>query len=132
MSESNHEIRIDDLAEPVLTPIQQGARDALAGVTIDISSESILTEAVDQTGLSHFGEESFRERLEVQVESVNEDANLGPAGRMGVRRDLVRYASNRLRFEDLLVRHPEILDVEIREPIIIIGLPCPDREPPIC
>ena len=38
MSESNHEIRIDDLAEPVLTPIQQGARDALAGVTIDISS----------------------------------------------------------------------------------------------
>ena len=79
MSESNHEIQIDDLAEPVLTPIQQGARDALAGVTIDISSESILTEAVDQTGLSHFGEEGFRERLEVQVESVNEDANLGPS-----------------------------------------------------
>ncbi|MEE3328083.1 MAG: sulfotransferase [Myxococcota bacterium] len=123
MSESSHEIRIDDLADPVLTPIQQGARDALAGVEIDISSDSILTEAVEQTGLSHFGEEDFKERLDVQVESVNEDANLGPAGRMGVRRDLVRYASNRLRFEDLLLRHPEILDVEIRRPIIIIGLP---------
>lgn len=123
MNEPNHEIRIDDLAKPILTPIQQGAKEALAGVEIEISSESILAEAVERTSLSHFGADDFRERLDIQVESVNEDTNLAPVGRVGVRRDLVRYACNRLRFEDLLLRHPEILDVEIRRPIIIMGLP---------
>ena len=123
MSDSSQEIRIDDLAEPVLTPIQQGARDALAGIEIDLSLDGILSEAVAQTSLSDFGDEDFKERLAVQIQSVEEDTNLGPAGLVGVRRDWVRYAANRLRFEDLLSRHPEILDVEIRQPIIIIGLP---------
>ena len=37
--------------------------------------------------------------------------------------DCVRYAANRLRIHDLLARHPEILDVEIVAPVIVIGLP---------
>lgn len=123
MSDLPDEIRISDLREPVLTPVQQGARDALADVQVEISSQSILAEALEQTGLSNFGADDFRERLEVQVASIEEDSNLAPVGRVGVRRDLVRYACNRLRFEDLLARHPEILEVEIRRPIIIIGLP---------
>ena len=90
MNEPNHEIRIDDLAKPILTPIEQGAKEALAGVEIEISSESILSEAVERTSLSHFGADDFRERLDIQVESVNEDTNLAPVGRVGVRRDLVR------------------------------------------
>jgi hypothetical protein len=44
-------------------------------------------------------------------------------GRISVQRDCVRYAANRLRFEDLIARHPEILELEIRRPIIIAGLP---------
>ena len=46
-----------------------------------------------------------------------------PPGRIGVHRDCARYAANRLRFHDLLNRHPEILEVEIERPIIICGLP---------
>ena len=38
-------------------------------------------------------------------------------------RDCVRYAGNRLRIRDLLARHPEILEVEIAAPIIVVGLP---------
>ena len=121
MSES--ELHIADLAEPVLTPMQEGARNGAEKFPVDLSEETILGEAVEHTGLSDFGDPDFRTRLVVQLESVNEDEGLGAVGRIGVYRDLVRYAANRLRFEDLLKRHPEILDVEIREPIIIGGLP---------
>ncbi|MCS5637699.1 MAG: sulfotransferase [Myxococcota bacterium] len=123
MSSGSEEIRISDLAEPVLTPVQQGARDGAEGFPVELSEEAILGEAVERTGLSDFGAEDFRARLSVQLESVNEDEGLGAVGRISVYRDLVRYAANRLRFEDLLKRHPEILDVEIRQPIIIGGLP---------
>jgi len=120
---SESELHITDLAEPVLTPLQKGARDGAEQFPVDLSEETILGEAVERTGLSDFGDPDFRTRLLVQLESVNEDEGLGAVGRIGVYRDLVRYAANRLRFEDLLKRHPEILDVEIREPIIIGGLP---------
>ena len=120
---SGDEIHIGDLAAPILTPIQQGARDGAEQFPVDLSQDAILAEAVERTGLSDFGAEDFRVRLESQLQSVNEDTGLGAVGRISVYRDLVRYAANRLRFEDLLKRHPEILDVEIRKPIIIAGLP---------
>ena len=104
MSSSSEEIRISDLADPVLTPVQQGARDGAEKFPVELSEEVILGEAVERTGLSDFGAEDFRTRLGVQLESVNEDEGLGAVGRISVYRDLVRYAANRLRFEDLLNR----------------------------
>jgi hypothetical protein len=123
MSSIQDEIHIADLSAPVLTPVQQAARDGAEQFPVDLSEEAVLGEAAERTGLSDFGADDFRERLAVQLESVNEDEGLGAVGRISVYRDLVRYAANRLRFEDLLKRHPEILDVEIRAPIVIAGLP---------
>jgi hypothetical protein len=116
-------IRIADLAEPVLTPLQKAAIDAVSRMPVTFTEEAVLGAAMERTGLSDFGPGDFRERLRVWLESVEEDADLGPVGRMGVFRDFVRYAANRLRLEDLLARHQEILDVEIQRPIIILGLP---------
>jgi hypothetical protein len=117
------DIRIGDLADPVLTPVQQGAIDAASRMPVTFSEDAVLEAAVKQTGLSDFGPDDFRERLGVWLQSLEEDADLGPVGRVGVFRDLVRYAANRLRLEDLLKRHPEILEIEIERPIIIAGLP---------
>jgi hypothetical protein len=117
------EIRISDLAEPVLTPQQQAAIEGAGRIPVTFTEEVVLQEAVNRTGLSDFGPEDFRERLQVWLASVEEDADLGPVGRVGVFRDCVRYAANRLRLEDLLKRHPEILEVEIQRPIVIAGLP---------
>ena len=116
-------IRITDLAAPVLTSVQKGAIEAASRMPVTFAEAAVLEAAVKQTGLSDFGPDEFRERLGVWLQSVEEDADLGPVGRIGVFRDLVRYASNRLRLEDLLRRHPEILDVAIERPIIIAGLP---------
>jgi hypothetical protein len=117
------DIRIGDLADPVLTPVQQGAIDAASRMPVTFSEDAVLEAAVKQTGLSDFGPDDFRERLGVWLQSLEEDADLGPVGRVGVFRDLVRYAANRLRLQDLLKRHPEILEIEIERPIIIAGLP---------
>ncbi len=117
------DIRIVDLAEPVLTEAQKAALAAADGIRVEFDPDGILNEAKKRTGLSNFGDEEFRERLEVWVRSLSEDENLSSAGRIGAWSDTVRYASNRLRLEDLVSRHPEILDVRIEKPIIIIGLP---------
>ncbi|MCZ6785212.1 MAG: sulfotransferase, partial [Proteobacteria bacterium] len=117
------DIRIDDLANPVLTPLQRQIIDAAGRMSVEWSEQAVLEEARKRTGLSDFGADDFRERLRVWLASVEEDRELGPVGRVGVYRDLVRYASNRLRFEDLLGRHPEIHEVRIERPIVIGGLP---------
>jgi hypothetical protein len=59
----------------------------------------------------------------MQLEEVDADPDRTPLGRMNLFRDCVRYAANRLRIHDVLVRHPEILDIEITAPIIVVGLP---------
>ncbi len=117
------DIRIDDLANPQLTPIQQAALDATRSVRVVFDADAILDSACATTGLDDFGADDFRARLDVWLRAVDEDAELGNIGRIGVHRDITRYAVNRLRFEDLLKRHPEILEVEIERPIIIAGLP---------
>ncbi|MGB5365298.1 MAG: sulfotransferase [Polyangiales bacterium] len=123
MIDRSSDIRIDDLAAPVLTPVQKMVVDGFAGAEVHFCEDAVLTEARERTGLSEFGPNDFRDRLAVWCQAVDEDAELGPMGRIRFFGDMVRYASNRLRFHDLLQRHPEILEVEIRKPIIIAGLP---------
>lgn len=118
---SGNSIRIDDLGRPVLTDLQQQAIASAPAVTM--TEAAVLSAARNATGLSDFGSEDFRERLRVWLQSFEEDRDLGPLGRAGMFADAVRYASNRLRLEDLLQRHPEIHQQAIDRPIIIAGLP---------
>jgi hypothetical protein len=116
-------IRIADLARPELTPLQRKVLEGAAALPVSFTEDAVLGEARERTGLSDFGADDFRERLGVWLRALEEDAELGPVGRIGAYRDCVRYAANRLRLEDLLRRHPEILEVEIRRPLVIAGLP---------
>jgi len=116
-------VRIDDLASPRLSELQKGAIEAAGRIPVSFTEDAVLGAARERTGLRDFGPDDFRERLRVWLEAVREDAGLGPVGRVGVFRDCVRYAANRLRLEDLLRRHPEILEVETRRPLIVVGLP---------
>ncbi len=93
------------------------------GHPVAFSQEALLETARRQTGLSDFGPPDFLERLRVQLLSIDEDRELNALGRLGVFSNLVRALANRLRFEDLLRRHPEILEVELVRPIVVVGLP---------
>lgn len=119
----SNEIRIDDLREPVLNDIQRMGRDYGETVHTELSVDAVCAAAAEQTGLGDFGPDDFRERLAVQLDEMNDDPERTGLGRMLMFGDCVRYASNRLRIRDLLVRHPEILDIPIEKPVIVIGLP---------
>ncbi len=123
MSAKASDIRIADLADPVLTPPQAAAVKYAETQRVEFDVETILGAARAKTGLADFGRDDFRARLAIQCQSVNEDAGLNALGRLGVFANLLRYAENRLRFEDLLKRHPEILAVKIERPIIVAGMP---------
>jgi hypothetical protein len=123
MTQRPDDIRIRDLATPVLTPMQTAAIEGAGRVSVKLEESAVLDAAVERTSLSDFGADDFRERLRVWLASAEEDTELGAVGRLMVWNDCVRYAANRLRFEDLLRRHPEILEVEIDRPILIAGLP---------
>jgi hypothetical protein len=123
VSEQPADIRIADLASPVLTPAQAAAVRHAESQRVSFDVETILGAARSKTGLADFGRDDFRARLAVQCQAVNEDADLNALGRLGVFANLLRYAENRLRFEDLLRRHPEILETRIERPIIVAGMP---------
>jgi len=117
------DVRIDDLAQPLLTPLQEAAIEITRKMPVTFRTEAVLEQAAERTGLTDFGADDFRERVDVWMQALEEDAELGPVGRFGAFRECVRYAANRLRMEELLKCHPEILEVEIVRPIVIGGLP---------
>jgi len=116
-------IRISDLGDPQLSDIQQMARDYGDSLSLDMSSAGVLGDAIARTGLDDFGPMDFVDRLDMWLEEVASDPDRLGIGQLSLRNSCVRYASNRLLTRDLLRRHPEIHDIRITRPIIIIGLP---------
>lgn len=116
-------IRISDLQNPQLSDLQFLARDYGETLSLDMSAESILEEATARTGLTDFGPTDFVARLDMWLDEVGNDPDRLGIGRLSLRNSCLRYASNRLLAHDLLRRHPEIHDIKIVRPIIILGLP---------
>lgn len=119
------DILIDDLADPRITPAIAAARQGAADFPEDIGVDGVLDRArAEAGGLDDFGEDTgFRERLAVTLKALAEDEGLTRGGRITLIQHAIRVMANRLRIEDLVKRHPEILDVEIEKPLIIAGLP---------
>ncbi|QIX26514.1 sulfotransferase [Nocardioides sp. JQ2195] len=117
------QIRIDDLHAPVLTEAQQGIMAFAEQNPVELRVEVVLDAASAATGLSDFGPDDFKERLAVWLEEIDGDPNRSAYTRMLTFMLSVKYASSRLRIQDLLSRHPEIHDIEITAPVVVTGLP---------
>lgn len=116
-------IRLDDLAEPVLTDDQRRMLEDAERSPVELSVDAVLREARRLARLDGFGPDDFRDRLAAILAEVDEDENATGWVRRSVFNGAVRHAVNRLRLLDLLRRHPEIREVEIERPIVIAGLP---------
>ena len=116
-------IRVDDMANPVLTPVQRAIKRAADSRPVEITMEGVLGAAERRCGLSDFGSDDFRERLRLLIDDYNADDSLSNLGRATLRSDLLRYATNRLLIQEALDRSPQILEEDITEPVIIAGLP---------
>jgi hypothetical protein len=119
--QKSQDIYLTDFANPVLSEAEK--QTVVSAPPVTMSEEAVLGAAQAATGLSDFGPEDFRERLGVWLRSFDEDKGLGPLGRKMAFDHMVRSASNRLKVEDIVKRHPEILEVEMPKPIIVSGLP---------
>jgi len=118
-------IRLDDLANPVYPPAAVPMREGLAGygAALELTPEALLRAATERTGLDNWGDNAFRERLDVLCGSLADDAELSGVGRAMAFEQLAGHLVNRLRLEELFAANPEIDSVEIDRPIIICGLP---------
>jgi hypothetical protein len=119
-------VHIDDLANPRL-PFPLRALNALGGPLAKrlapLDRDDLLAAARERTGLSDYGDASFREPFAVLLEALERDAQLSALGRISARGLVLQLLANRLRIEDLFRRHPEIEREKIERPIIIAGLP---------
>ena len=116
-------IRIDDLRSPRLDPAQQSALEYVATLDLSLDPDDLLTEARARARSDDFGADDFLPRLHAMVDAVEADTGLGPLGRLAIRQRSIRLLTSRLLVERLVRTTPEILAVEITEPIIVIGLP---------
>ena len=85
--------------------------------------EDLLAAAVAQTGLEDFGDDSFREGLEILVRSLRDEARLNARGEAFLYPRIVGHLAQRLQVEEWYRRHPEIDEVPIEAPLIGLGLP---------
>jgi hypothetical protein len=89
---------------------------------MDKASE-LMARAREATSLGDFGEESFREGLDVLTRSYLAEARFTPMGQAIFEGQLVELLSQRLKVEDWYSRHPEIDVEEVTAPLIGLGLP---------
>ncbi len=118
-------IALDDLVEPRFSDEVRAILDMMgeAGASVDLRAETLMTVAMEETGLADFGRRDFVERLEVLCRALRDEAHLNDAGLLAQSLLLTGLLRNRLLLEDLMARHPEIRDETIAAPLIICGLP---------
>lgn len=90
----------------------------------DFSPDLLLAEASARAGgLEDFGPGDFRQGLQVLAQALEQEARLSSQGRVLLREKLLAQLVNRLVIEDHCRRFPEILELQINDPLVIVGLP---------
>jgi len=85
--------------------------------------ETLAVQAMEQTGLSDFGDKWFFANIDALIPSLNKQAKLSPAGIYGAQHMIVSGLVNRLRHIQLIKDNPEILDEEVNVTAVLTGLP---------
>jgi hypothetical protein len=98
-----------------MTSPAQAARQALA-------TEVLVEKAIEITGLDDFGQYSFEQPLAKLVECMIAHNEFTEDGLVCMQQDLVRCLVNRLRMQRDINEHPEILEEDVSDPIIVLGL----------
>jgi hypothetical protein len=125
MSDRPAPVALTDLALPQFSPEARAILDLMAeaGRGMTLQPEALLYAAEEETGLHDYGNVDFVERLNLLCDTLQREGRLNAAGLLAQQVLLSGLLRNRLLIEDLVVRHPEILDLPVEKPIIICGLP---------
>ncbi len=85
-------------------------------------SQQLMEQAAQETGLSDFGPDGFRDGLEAYCQSAATEAQLNELGEMAVSAFVTENLRRRLRIIDYATTHPQVRDERIDAPIIVVGL----------
>ena len=85
--------------------------------------DALIETATERAGSDDFGEDTWREGLDVLVRALNDEANLNELGDAVFADQLVGNLVNRLEIEQWYTRHPEIDEQEIVAPLFGLGMP---------
>lgn len=88
-----------------------------------LESEQVMELAQKASGLSDWGDSSFREGLDMVISCYKKEVPTSFEKRVELRNFLVYIAVMRLRIVDVLHNNPEIAQVPIKKPLIVAGYP---------
>jgi hypothetical protein len=86
-----------------------------------LDADRLVSTAHDATGLDDFGANAWHEGLEQLVDSLRGEARLHELGEQIAAGELTDYLTTRLGIVEWRKRHPEIADVDVIPPIVIVG-----------
>lgn len=85
--------------------------------------DDLVTRAAERAGLDDFGGDSWRDGLNLLVDTCEAAPGVNPGGRDYVYSQFVDALWNRLRVVDYVKHHPEVSEQRIERPIVVLGLP---------
>jgi hypothetical protein len=83
--------------------------------------DRVLDEVAEEAGASDFGDPSFREGLDLLVESASREAQLNDIGKATLDGQVRGSLRNRLRVIDWHKRHADLASQPVTEPVFVVG-----------
>jgi hypothetical protein len=117
--------RDSELRSPPLRALNRvGAGLARRGVGVpSLRPSSVIRAATKLADSGDLGTDTYREPLEVYLDSCRNEAELTTFGRLLIAKMLARALANRIELHRWALDHPEVREERIRSPWVIVGLP---------
>jgi hypothetical protein len=113
-------VRLADTVGALMARIRPGSPPRL-------DADELIDAARERTGLDEPDQPdqppALRPALEVLAPSLSREADLSFAGRLRTRSRILALVERRFRLEDDLRRHPEIDQVPLDRPVVVVGMP---------
>src|SRR5206468_6225194 len=90
-------------------------------VDLILDVDRVLEDVADDTGLDDYGDPSFRDGLDILVESSSREAQLNDIGKATLDGQVRGSLRNRLRVIDWHKHHPELATQAVPEPVFVVG-----------
>ncbi len=94
----------------------------MSDATVTFDADTVIAEAIEQTGFDDFGEMPYRAGLEALLTTYDRHIR-DPSGRQRCRERVVYQLATRLKCENALRTIPEVAEQEITAPLFVTGLP---------
>jgi hypothetical protein len=86
-----------------------------------VDVDRVLDEVAEEAGADDFGDPSFREGLDLLVESASREAQLNDIGKPTLDGQVRGSLRNRVRVIDWHKRHPDLVLQPVTEPVFVVG-----------